>query len=60
MQWTGLREFWDMGGYGLYVWGSYLVMAAIIAFEIYQLKKGRGRTLSLLKRMRKFENESQT
>ena len=25
MNWTSLSNFLDMGGYGLYVWGSYLV-----------------------------------
>jgi len=32
MYWKSFDDFWHMGGYGLYVWGSYgatfLVMAA--------------------------------
>ena len=25
MNWTSVSNFLDMGGYGFYVWGSYLV-----------------------------------
>ena len=44
MQWGSVSEFFAMGGYGLYVWGSYLVTAAVIAAEIAVLVR-RGRTL---------------
>jgi heme exporter protein D len=30
-----------MGGYGLYVWGSYAMVAAVLAIEIWQLKSRR-------------------
>ena len=58
MHWTSLNEFWSMGGYGLYVWGSYLVTMAILAIEVFLLRKNRNQTLKLLTRMRSFENES--
>ena len=29
-----LGDFFAMGGYGFYVWGSYLVTAALIVVEI--------------------------
>lgn len=58
MQWASVNDFLSMGGYGLYVWGSYLVMAAVVIIEIMLLRKGRNQTLKLLKRMRNFENES--
>jgi heme exporter protein D len=58
MQWASLSEFWAMGGYGLYVWGSYVVTAAIIVVEILLLKKSRKQTMTLLKRLRNFEHES--
>ena len=35
----GVSEFLAMGGYGLYVWGSYGVAALCIAIEIWTLKK---------------------
>jgi heme exporter protein D len=34
-----VSEFLAMGGYGLYVWGSYGVAALCIAIEIWTLKK---------------------
>lgn len=37
MNWTSFGEFLAMGGYGFYVWGSYLVTAAAIALEIGSL-----------------------
>jgi heme exporter protein D len=42
MQWGSLENFLAMGGYGFYVWGSYLVCAAAIAVEIV-LVRGRQR-----------------
>lgn len=38
MIWNSLDDFIAMGGYGLYVWGSYLVTAALIAAEIWLLR----------------------
>ena len=32
-----MSEFWAMGGYGFYVWGSYGVTFAAIALEVYFL-----------------------
>ena len=34
MQWTSPEAFFAMGGYGLYVWGSYAVTALFIGLEI--------------------------
>lgn len=34
MKWASLGEFLAMGGYGLYVWGSYSVTAFVIALEV--------------------------
>ena len=33
MNWTSAGEFFAMGGYGLYVWGAYVVAAACMAAE---------------------------
>lgn len=38
MNWNSVSEFINMGGYGLYVWGSYLMVAAVIALEVVQLR----------------------
>ncbi len=29
-----MREFFNMGGYGAYIWGSYLVTALVMLFEV--------------------------
>lgn len=34
MSWGSMGEFFAMGGYGLYVWGSYAVTAVLIAMEM--------------------------
>ena len=44
MQWGSVAEFFAMGGYGFYVWGSYGVTAVLIAAEIVLLVSS-GRTL---------------
>ncbi|MGE4111892.1 MAG: heme exporter protein CcmD [Burkholderiales bacterium] len=41
MNWGGWNEFWAMGGYGFYVWGSYGVTLALIAAEIMLLRARR-------------------
>ena len=33
MYWTSLDEFVHMGGYGLYVWGSYAVTLLVMVVE---------------------------
>lgn len=33
MNWNSASEFFAMGGYGLYVWGSYAVTAAFMLAE---------------------------
>ena len=32
--WTSWSEFFAMGGYGLYVWGSFGMCAAVLALEV--------------------------
>lgn len=41
MIWKSLNDFIAMGGYGFYVWGSYLVTAALIMAEIFMLRMRR-------------------
>jgi len=57
MQWASVNDFMAMGGYGLYVWGSYVVMIAVVVIEIVLLRKGRSQTLKLLQRMRNWEEQ---
>jgi heme exporter protein D len=39
MQWSSLSEFLSMGGYGLYVWGSYGVTLVLLGGEVIMLWK---------------------
>lgn len=41
MIWKSLDDFIAMGGYGFYVWGSYLVTAVVIISEILMLRARR-------------------
>jgi heme exporter protein D len=34
MIWASWSDFWAMGGYGLYVWGSYAVVALALLAEV--------------------------
>jgi len=49
--WNSFDAFIAMGGYGLYVWGSYLVAAAGLAIEVALLMARRRRTLRMLARL---------
>jgi heme exporter protein D len=44
MSWGSSEAFFAMGGYALYVWGSYSVAAACILTELWLLRRRR-RTL---------------
>jgi heme exporter protein D len=46
MQWGSVENFLAMGGYGFYVWGSYLMCAAVIVAEIVMVRARRRRALS--------------
>ena len=39
MSWTSLGEFFNMGGYGLYVWGSYAATLVVMAVEAVLVRK---------------------
>ena len=34
MMWASWSDFWNMGGYALYVWGSYAVVAVSVLLEV--------------------------
>jgi heme exporter protein D len=44
MIWNSAAEFFAMGGYAVYVWGSYGVAAMLLAAELWLLVRRR-RTL---------------
>jgi heme exporter protein D len=46
MIWQSASEFWAMGGYGVYVWGSMGVSAALLALEVLLARAGRQQALN--------------
>jgi heme exporter protein D len=54
MMWESWQAFWAMGGYGLYVWGSFGMTALCVAGEIGLLRRHRRRTLDTLRRMKQW------
>ena len=41
MMWNSWSDFVAMGGYGLYVWGSFGVTAAVLAGEVWAIAARR-------------------
>ena len=57
MNWS---EFFAMGGYGLYVWGSYAAAAVVLVFNIVSARrheKNVRRELQQMQRLQGSENE---
>jgi len=50
MQWNSIDEFFAMGGYALYVWGSFGVTAVALLIEPLLLRKRRSDILRSLRR----------
>jgi heme exporter protein D len=46
MIWNSWNDFWAMGGYGLYVWGSFGVTALFMVLEVVWVKNARAQALS--------------
>ena len=46
MIWNSFNDFWAMGGYGLYVWGSFGVTALCVALEMIWVKNARAQALA--------------
>jgi len=52
MNWNSVNEFLAMGGYALYVWGSYGMTALLVVIEIIALRARRQSALEALRRVR--------
>ena len=55
MIWSGPAEFFAMGGYAFYVWGSFLVFALAIAAETVFVIRRRTRLLRQLQQDHEHE-----
>lgn len=49
MRWESWAEFWAMGGYAVYVWGSVGVTFLLIAIEIWQARMARREALQVVR-----------
>jgi heme exporter protein D len=57
MMWESWSAFWDMGGRGFYVWGSYAVAVVCIIAELWLLAARRKNTRTEIKRQLAAERE---
>jgi len=53
VNWASETDFWAMGGYGFYVWGSYGATLVVIAVEIWMLRVRRRAAVAALKQERR-------
>ncbi len=49
MHWNSVSEFFAMGGYGLYVWGSFGLTAVVVVGEVLLLRARRKAILQELR-----------
>lgn len=55
MYWNSLSDFLAMGNHGLYVWGSFIVMALVMILEPVLLVRGRRQLIDRLRRQLRAE-----
>ena len=58
--WNSLSDFLAMGNHGLYVWGSFAVMALLMILEPILLMRGRKRLIERLQRQYRAESLDRT
>lgn len=59
MNWGSTSEFFAMGGYGFYVWGSFGVTAAALLIETVLVRKRFSETRRALRRELAADKENQ-
>ena len=55
MQWNSIGDFFAMGGYAFYVWGSFGVTALALLIEPLLLRQRRNNVLRILRREKSAE-----
>jgi len=55
---NAITDFFHIGGYGFYVWGSYGVTALFIAIEIYLVVRGKRVITKRLARLGRLNNNA--
>ncbi|NOZ54835.1 MAG: heme exporter protein CcmD [Gammaproteobacteria bacterium] len=54
---NAIADFFHIGGYGFYVWGSYGVTALFIAIEIYLVVRAKHTVTKRLARLSRLNNK---
>ena len=57
--WKSFSDFLAMGGYGVYVWGSFGVTALIMIIEPIMVARNRRTTIARLKRQMRAETRTE-
>ena len=52
MYWSSLSDFLGMGGYALYVWGSFGMTAGVLGWELLTMAQRRRRALDEVRNWR--------
>ncbi len=60
IHWNSFADFLAMGGYGLYVWGSFGVTVLIMAVEPIMVARNRKTTITRLQRQMRAETRAET
>ena len=58
MHWNSLSEFINMGGYGAYVWGSYLVTFVLLTAEVIALRARKRKLAQSVSAQAKLETRN--
>jgi len=49
MQWNSAAEFFAMGGYGVYVWGSFGMTVLVFVAEVWLIRRRRAAALQAIR-----------
>ena len=60
IHWNSFSDFLAMGGYGLYVWGSFAVTALVMIVEPIAARHRRNSLVARLKRQIRAERENRS
>jgi heme exporter protein D len=58
MQWSSASEFFAMGGYAFYVWGSFGATALVMIGEVLTIRAQRAELIRQLRTEQQSESES--
>jgi len=58
MQWNSISDFFAMGGYALYVWGSFGLTAVVMLGEALVIRRQRAEFIRHLRTELLFESAS--